>query len=419
MAKKTITEESRLQKVLSRVLAKKKFVFIGIIVVMVIQFLQVQALFAYFYQLELRDSSLITEIGDVKGAYVSFATDVNEIRDYLRLPKKEYDGFDDPALELDEDSNENDLQLAIFAYAEYLASQKTVQESVVKGKGMLQGLIDSENISKNMADAGLKIALSQNDAEKFKVSVLNENDTELFNYHLDLEDGVMYQSTPLAEEAYNFKNSDFAKFEKEFLTFSKENSGEILTALKNSFALSEKMNALLASESAKTIIAEKNIQLAEPTNSLGNSKYSFQNKEGEEIGSVSIQIGKADFIAVDGEGKESKITLKNADTQFTNFLKTLDTLTLIEKKVAKAKNQMESTLNDKGFKLLLSTSGLKIPATPREDDIRIYYDIQSEDGTALSSIVIEKTTGVINIVQADGTNSENILFFSPETKKKL
>jgi LCP family protein required for cell wall assembly len=41
-----------------------------------------------------------------------------------------------------------------------------------------------------------------------------------------------------------------------------------------------------------------------------------------------------------------------------------------------------------------------------------------KDGSILNSIVVEKATGVVNIVEPDGTNAENLLFFDPEFKKK-
>ncbi|MEK7085413.1 MAG: LCP family protein, partial [Patescibacteria group bacterium] len=44
--------------------------------------------------------------------------------------------------------------------------------------------------------------------------------------------------------------------------------------------------------------------------------------------------------------------------------------------------------------------------------------ISDKNGTHISSLVVEKSTGVINIVKPDGTNSQNLFFFDPDFKKK-
>ena len=67
-------------------------------------------------------------------------------------------------------------------------------------------------------------------------------------------------------------------------------------------------------------------------------------------------------------------------------------------------------------KLMLSENNLSMAENYREDDFRVYFDIFGSDGLHLSSIALEKSTGVVNIVTPDGTNSENLLFFDPEYK---
>lgn len=418
--KKIVSDESRLKRLIAKVIAKKRTLFIGVLVVLVIQFLQVQALFAYFYRLELRDSSLITEVGDIKGAYTGFADDLNEIRNYLRLPTKNYLGFDDPENEKDADANQNDLQLAIFNYADYLAEKNRVEQVSVIAQGMLQGLTDSEEVKNSLAEMSLSLSVGQSDEERFVLDVIWNGEVELFSYWLDIEEGNLYRTTPFGEDLVvheggfgnSTANTAYGEFEEEFLTYVERNEEDLKGGYEFIVDAQETINAVVAD--SQSLLNEKQVTMEQTSETM----FKFKNAEGEVIGSIEVDAMDTVIEMIDSEGMERKVKVAIIKSDMPSFLESLDTLTLIDRKVADAIKQVESTMEDDGFQLLLSSSGLQISEQVREDDIRYYYDILSEDGTLLSSIVVEKTTGVINVVDAEGTNAENILFFDPEVKKK-
>jgi len=53
-----------------------------------------------------------------------------------------------------------------------------------------------------------------------------------------------------------------------------------------------------------------------------------------------------------------------------------------------------------------------------QEKLRVKLDFLDENNIILSSIAIEKATGVVNIVDPVGNNPQNLLFFDPEFKKK-
>jgi len=68
---------------------------------------------------------------------------------------------------------------------------------------------------------------------------------------------------------------------------------------------------------------------------------------------------------------------------------------------------------------LLKGVGLTVSESPRQNEYRYYYDIKTADGTLLGSVVIEKATGLIEVVSPNGTDTTNLLFFEEGLKKKL
>ena len=146
--------------------------------------------------------------------------------------------------------------------------------------------------------------------------------------------------------------------------------------------------------------------------------YSVFNKIDELIGEIVLDTKTLEITLIDKSNEDVKVKATDINTALVPFLEKLDTKTMLQKKVDKAKADVQKTLEDGGFKLLMKENGLTWVEDLHRDEDRIYYDLMGTDGKILSSIVIEKTTGVINIVNPDGTNSQNLLFFDPELKKK-
>ncbi len=397
---------------------KRNTIFTVIGVLFLIQYIQLQSVLGTFSFLEGRDSSLVTEIGEIKEAYISFGEDLNEIREFLRMPTKNYMNFGEiEGLENEDGSkNTNQVQLALFQYVDYLNKTKKVEQDVKKYQGFLSDLTNSEEFANFLGDNNLTLSALQETPESVTLSVNNAND-ELIFFYLSKEDGSLFLKTILKKETVGSENSE--AFIKEMETFINANKSVLENNLEKLKKMKEEIAAAISASDTQKALAELEITLAtQPTEQDLKLSYAIYNKTNEIIAEILLDQPNLELWLVDKKDSSLSLQVTDINKGLVPFLKKLDTKTFVEKKAQEALVQLKETLADEGFKLLLDQTGFTVSEQPREDDERIYYDILNAGGELVSSLVVEKTTGVINIVDANGTNAENLLFFDPEFKKK-
>lgn len=397
-------------------LTKRNIIITVISVFVLVQYIQMQSVLGTFSFLQGRDSSLIDEIGQLKETYTSVGTDLNEVRDFLRLPTKNYAGFEEPDAGDDSDKNDNELQLAFFQYVDYLSTTKKIEENLAIYKPMLEGLSKSETFAAFLKEQNLKLSDLFEDEDSMSLRVFGPNNEDLAMYYYSKFDGVLFFKTSKLKDEVEVKT--LAELEKSLTAFLKKNKDSLLSELKKIKDKQAAIEKAIKSDVVVTDVEKMGITLsADAVEQNLKITYSAYNKSGDLIGEVVLDTKSGKINLVDKNNEDFSLEASDINKALLPFLKKLDTKTFIEKKVAKAREDIEVTIDDDGFKLLLSQSNLKISAAPREDEDRYYYDVY-QGAKKLSSIVVEKSTGVINIVQPDGTNSQNILFFDPEFKKK-
>ena len=402
---------------LKELATKKNLLITALVVFFTAQFIQVQSILGTFSFLEGRDTSLLTEVGQVKNAYVDFAADLNEMRSFLRLPAKSYGVLDQlEDFENSEGENEDELQLALFNYLDYLTGQKRL-ESRLGRFGEYFGALEGEAFAEFFKKEGFFLAeVSDTEgARQLKVMAKNgEEDVEMLSFYLDKETGEMWMKSVKAKEALQEDElEDFVLKVKQFLAANTDEIKEMSAKLK---ALDVAVDSAIASEAAVQVMEELGLELSEKLEADLMIKRNVMNKAGEVVGEIVIDVDKLKVRLVDLRDEDLSVEVSDVNKGLEPFLRKLDTQTFLEKKYQEAVAELEATLDDKGFKLVLEQGGYEMKEK-REDDERVYFDIY-EGERHLSSIVVEKATGVVNIVMPNGTNAENLLFFDPEFKKK-
>lgn len=396
-----------------------KNVLITIFVVLfLVQYIQIQSIFGSFSFLEGRDSSLVTEIGEIKEAYLQFGTDLNEIRDYLRLPTKNYFGLNEVTeTQVEEGQNQDQLQLAVFQYINYLSAQKALNGNIDQYKSFLENISSSATFSSFLTEQSLFLSKITDDDTSISLNILTAEGYKIVFFYLSKEEGKLFIKTIKTKEEVASKT--YEEFETQLTSLIRDNKDELVKLITSSKEKLDEIASAINSENTKTALAQLGITMsAEPTEKDLKMIYSINNKSSELIGEIVFDPVLSEITLLDKKDNSSSLKATDLSTALVPFLEKLDTRTLIEKKADEAIAELNKTIADEGFKLLLSQSGLTISDKPREDEDRIYYDIFDAEGIALSSLVVEKATGVINIVNPDGTNSENIFFFDPDNKKK-
>jgi len=422
-SKKTVGQEvgvpEKRKKMRVTNLLTLKNIIIGIIAFLFItQYLQIQSIFGTFSFLEGRDSSLVTEIGHIKEAYQTFGDDMNEMRDYLRLPTKNYFEFESVD-DVGEEKNENNLQLALFQYMTYLSDQKTIEKNIAENKSYLENLGASEEFQTFLGEHELDSSGITENEESFSLKILDKSGYYLIHYYLSKEDGILYAKTYEGKDEVPTDSYPYEDFEAELIKFLTEEKDNIINAI---IAIEEKKSEIsVAIGSYETLAEIKKLGISLTTETLTEGDeitYPAYNSSGGLVGKIVLNTSDLEISLIDVNDDSLTTTVSDISTALIPFLQKLDTRTFFEIKTQEAQESLRKTFEDEGFQLLLSQVGLTISEEAREDESRVYHDIYDSSGTHISSIVVEKTTGVINIVSPDGANSENILFFDPEDKKK-
>ena len=406
------------KKKLKEIVNRRNLIILILVFFFISIYTQLNKLIDQFVYLYDRDSSLVAEIGQLKDSYISFGEDLNEVREYLRMPTESYLMFDtsDEASQ-DEDINEDNLQLALFKYVDYLNKTKNIEEKLVFNKSLIFGLEGSNNFSDFLGQENLSSNKIDESDDGFLLNISHAEIKNIFTFYLDKSDGKLYFKTSKVKE--EVKSESYENFETETKNFILENKSILLDYDKRLNEINTEISNTLNSESVKDATSSLEIAISsEFTEKDLKITYAIENKNNELIGKIILDTEKLEINLVDVNDESLSLQVTDITSSLIPFLEKLDTKTYVEKKADEALANLLQSINDDGFKLMLSENDLTISEEYREDDTRVYFDIFDEKQNQLSSIVLEKSTGVVNIVDPDGTNSENLLFFDPDFKKK-
>jgi len=394
---------------------KQSLFAIAIIVVLVFLMTQISALSIQVSKFSDTNSSMIREIGMVREASMSFGNDLNEVRKFLLLPTKEYFKFEEAEALDNADKNTDKLQLQLFKYIDFIGKREKIAENNKIYDKYLLDLKNSENFNEILDELGLVIKefdLSDNAS----IIAIGNNEYDFLKYFLDKENSeFFYRTVFLKEEKYFDSFSEFEEFSIDFLKDNLERSFVKMARTKDFF---DSINQSLENEEVLKFLNEKELKISISKKDDTKTIYLVEDIDLHRFAEIIVDEENLNITLQDLNNPSNKVLVNELNLSLLPFLKKLDLISRIQLEVINAKNKIEELISDKGFLLSLEENNLKISDTADEDDKRFYYKIYDKNGNHISSVVVEKATGVVNIVDPNGTNSENLLFFTPEDKKK-
>lgn len=403
-------------------LTKSNFIILLIIGFFLIQYAQISSMTGGFSSLTLRGSSLVDEVGKLNQITEALGQDLNEVRSFLVMPTRKYSDTDTDEALIDENSNQNELQLALFKYVNYVGEQEQLDQKLYSGVSNLNTLFTDKNLSNYLTTNKLTISPLGESAKDWHLSILNEQNETVVYLFLDKTSGdINIQNISERTVAKILESETFADHITSYL---EQNLANITSSLKQFTDKKTYIAGAFENESLKQVLTLRKLTVTtDPVDKDFKLYYQIKNESKEVV--AEIILDKKDFSIQLKDARDSdKVAVKVTDlvSAIPPFLEKLDTIPEVQKKVIEAKANLTSTFDDKGFKLLLENLNLSISKETREDEYRYYYDIYTVltgKTKLLGSIVIEKATGIVNVVDPNGTNTTNILFFDPGLKKKL
>lgn len=410
------TEQNKVSRLkrLKNLMTKKNIVITVLVLILAVQFFQIGNNSVELNALRARESSLISEVGQIKGTYMKVGNDLSEVRQLLRLPVQTYEQIQE--ITQDDNKNQDQVQLALFQYVDYIASTKMAQKKLNTNRTLIDNLLIAKDFTDFLAKEGLVLAPVLRNPDSVTVKIEDVQGDNLVTYYFDQKDGTLLFKT--IDQKEEVTATDFSGFKQDLMTFLTDNKADLLAKNQAIQNLRTKVTTALNSEKIQTILKTRGLFVS-PNIIEKDLKITWQlfNRTNELTGEIILNTEKQEISLVDENNKNIDFTVTDMIVSLPPYLEELDSRTIIERNASVAINSFTSTLRDKGFKLLLSKSGWHF-ADPRTDNDRIYYDLLNDKDMLVSTFTIEKTTGVITITDTEGNKNENILLFNPDLKKK-
>ncbi|MFC1615538.1 LCP family protein [Patescibacteria group bacterium] len=413
-----MSEKNKKNGFLKSLFCTKCLLLVSIIVLFLVMYFKINGVQDSLDYLEERDSSLITEIGEVKQSYQDFNENINEVREFLRMPTISLNFEEDLETEGDDSKNTDKIQLAMFQYFEFLASNQELTGKINEKKKYLEDLKNNETFTTFLTEQGLVTTEIVDSDDSVVMQIDTDDGKNIVSFHLSKDEGVLYMKTIDSKKSVGVESSD--KFISETKSLIEKDKAKILERMDTIVTKKTEIEDAISSETVQNYLTENEISLPlEARDEDLKYHYTISNVSGETVGEIIFDQMTYSINLVDTINPGNTQIVDYCDsTLFLSFIKALDISTTIERKVNEAKKNVEMTISDTGFQSILQQNNFSVNDVPREDEDRYYYDIYDPTGLHISSIVVEKATAVVNLVDPEGTNSENILFFDPEYKKK-
>ncbi|MFA6917519.1 MAG: hypothetical protein WC285_01620 [Candidatus Gracilibacteria bacterium] len=358
---------------------------------------------------------MIAEIGQLKEVYTRIGFDLNEVRQFLRLPVNDYQPIEVQVPE-EEGKNEDKVQLALFQYVDSIANSKSIKEKLILNKSLLDNLIISKDFSRFLITQDLAFAPTVSTEENVIIKINDKAGNTFVVYKLDNNTGnLSFQAVDKIEDV---KAGTFAEFKQGLITFLTGNKADLLAKIQGIKKIQQtildavnsvKIQAVLKNKglSVSTVVAQKDL----------TTTYLILNKANTLVGEIVFSAENSEISLVDKNDESMKLIVTDLMVSLPPFLNDLDARTLIEQKADEAVNSFQKTLQDGGFKSLLSKNGLYF-SDPSDDADRIYYKLYDKKDTLISTFTLEKATGVVTVTDNEGRKNENLLLFDAGGLKK-
>ena len=399
----------------------KNFFILLLVGLFVMQYVQMTRVTGGLDSLGSTGSSLIDEVGRLNEVTGSLSGDLNQVRSYLLMPTKDYSLIGSPGAEGGAE-DDDPTEMALFRYFGDLSTTERVSKRASLYNGFFGALLQNDLIVPRMGKYNFKFSEIQNEEDATSISLIDLNEeaqpTLLYMY-IDKLTGDLFFKTSYEIEKVDAENSeDFFEFYTEYFD---DNLEKIQDRLVRIGEARDYIAASFEGEAVLELLRKKRLSFVnEPVAEEFLLRYPINNEAGEAVAAVVLDKSEMEVLLVDlRDSDDIELKVTELGSAIPPFIERLDILPSAQQKIVDAQVMLSQLLEDGGFGLLLEEGGLSVETEARKDAYRLYYDIKRFDGTMIGSIVIEKSTGIIQIVDQNGANAQNILLYESTSKKKL
>lgn len=340
------------------------------------------------------NQGVIDELGGFRGDVASFGGDLNEIREFLLLPTKEYSSTPKEQQEEGNEPKASRTETALFTFMEQIAEEQNQSVNKEKAIALATTLHDDAGFVASLVSAALTIGkVETNDlASSFKVNDAQGNG--IFAINVDLKKATVSVQSSLGKYAVKDQTAEGVK--KELLSYFENNKDQ---AVKMKTVLNEQKEGIKAirdNNDVKALLTEKKATIEEAVESEEGITYPILNNDKEKV--LEIQIQRKDGTILFNE--KSYATAPELLQPLLDTVKNTDMSSVQEQLINSKKAELQSIFGQEAFKEMLKNSGLELNQTPREDYNKLLYDVKKGD-KVIFSFAIEMSSGSLKIIKDD------------------
>lgn len=416
----------KLKNLMSRQKVQSLFTFAlgGLLLFQMVQFYQFRERLKFIDALYDRDSEVMSDLSQGKDYLSSFGSDLNEIREFLLLPTKDYDfsGLDD--VQLSSEDAEEDLNTQLFDFVsslgEYEQNKALYESNLSAVKASLADPV--------WATAGLTLSSIEGQAldDRMEFSFTDSSLEGVAVLKIDLGyDGLFSAPLYYREVSLTDRSSWTAVFEdlKEFL---QDDLADLRMEVQAVNTARASLKTLLATPELEQVLSDKAMALSPEQEDDETFFYQLRNSQLAALGQFTVfkNDGRMEF-SIEEPMDESFDTM-TLDGQLSQSLldalsNQVDARTDLQKSLDEKKRELASIMNDRAFVATLDKLGLHFgPST--ETDTQVQYPLLNDAGETLRVIFIDKVTVEVKVMLPDGKEAQSLSMATEElntsSKKK-
>jgi|GEM_PF-6989295 len=382
-----------------------------------IQFHELRGKLDFIDALQESQSTVIEQVGLSQEYLTQFATDLNQIREFLLLPATDYD-FSNLG-ETDLEVIEEDLSTQIFQLVESLAAAESKETLYSARKEELYNFINENPLFSETMTVSFSVEETVNGTEWQFVNA--ETEKELLYILLAYDGSIEF-------DGYHFDlnwaaTDDLDLFKEEFQIYSNELSTIEILIARQVEVLNFYDNQFFEGEEMQNLIINYDLKLSSRSEIEEGYEYLLRNADGSVIAQFTAeQVSGTPAVYVLGERMEFGADLSESARVIDFILENIDPRTELELKIEAKSLELAQVMQDRGFISTLESLGLSMSELVLEET-RLYYSILNEEGDVLRNLILDFETGEVSVELPETGLSEDlvtaILNLENTGKKKL
>lgn len=376
-----------------------------------VQFYRFKERVEFIDQLETRNSQVLQELGKGKEYLSDFGRDLNDIRQFLLLPTREY-SFGQSDVGQSESIEEEDLDAQLFSFVERLGKYEKNQERFDANQTSWQGIMEDSFWNENAILADVS-GFASEEAMEYEMKDVKLEGVVLLTIDLSY-DGIFSAKT--YEDEFELSDDTNAQqvYEdlKSFVEADLPGMRERITKI---IEMRQGLLTFFQSSGTEASLAEKHLTVSSELNQSGLYLYEVHNEDGITVLAVGVsrEDGQIHFSL------EAPLDTYSSTTEGVLNLETLnddllllildgaDSETVVEKMVSERDASIQRVSKDRAFVAVLKEMELSW-GERTETEERIYFSILNLEGEPLRIIFIDKQTGEVKVEMPNGDETQTL-----------